>query len=71
MDVAKFNIESGKEFPYNGRLPVDKAEEAALGILCDLCDRRGIKQELRNVDTDVREEIVCALADIIREVYGE
>jgi len=66
-DDAKFSIKMGMEYPYNEREPIDNYELAALGILANLNDRRGIKQELRNVDLDVREEIVTSLADIIRE----
>ncbi len=68
---AKFSVEHGTKFPFNGRPPVDQAETVVLGILADLTDRRGIKHELENCDDDIKEEIVASLADIVREVYGE
>lgn len=54
------------EFPYNSRQPIDWAEKAALSVLNDLSDRRGIKHELDAIDYDVREEIVITMAAIIR-----
>jgi hypothetical protein len=66
-DDAKFSIKMGLEYPYNERDPVHNYELAALGILANLNDRRGIKQGFYGVDLDIREEIVTSLADIIRE----
>jgi hypothetical protein len=66
-DDAQFAIEIGLKHPYNERKPVDNAEIAVLGILANLCDRRGIKNALGDVDFDVREEIVTSLAAIIRK----
>jgi hypothetical protein len=45
----------------------DKAHVAALGVLANLCDRRGIKWELRAIDDDIKREIVDTMAAIIRE----
>jgi hypothetical protein len=67
---ATFSVKHGTEFPFNNRPPKDKAETAALGILADLTDRRGVKHELNACDADIKEEIVTSLAAIIREVYG-
>lgn len=66
VDVAAVTLKHAKQWPYNGRQPVDAAEWAALGVLADLCDRRGIKQELYDTDDDIKEEIVTSLAAIIR-----
>lgn len=65
---AEIYLKRGETYPYHGKPPVDWAERAALGILADLCDRRGIKQELRQIegDEDITEEIVKTLAEIIR-----
>lgn len=60
------DIRVGCEYPYDGRTPKDWADKAALGILRDLSDRRGIKHELGAVDDDVRPDIVDAMAEIIR-----
>lgn len=70
MDT-KFSVEHGTKFPFNDRPPVDKAETAVLGILADLTDRRGVGNELEGCDNDIKEEIVTALAAIVRAVYPE
>ena len=64
-------LERGEEYPYHGQKPKDWAERAALGILWDLSDRRGIKHELDEVDQDVRVEIVQKMAEIIRAASSE
>lgn len=66
-DEAKFSLKLGKDFPFHGKPPSDKYEEAVLGILADLCDRRGVKQELINCDNDIKETIINSLANILRE----
>lgn len=59
-------LSMGVQYPYHGEKPKDWAEAAALGILYDLNDRRGIKHELGQVDGDTRAEIVATMASIIR-----
>ncbi len=54
-------------FPYTELS--SPAEFAALGVLEDLLDRRGIKIEFRHVDYDVRQEIVETLTKIIESAY--
>lgn len=68
MSNASIYISHGLKHPYHGKPPKDWAEVAALGVLADLCDRRGIKQELRPIrgDEDLSIEIVESLAEIIR-----
>lgn len=66
MSDAAFLLKHGNEYPYHDRPATDWAERAALGVLADLTDRRGIKHELRNIDADIRVEIVESLAAIIR-----
>jgi hypothetical protein len=68
---AAWDIQQGRLYPYHGKPPKDWAEIAALGICHDLCDRRGIKQAMRDVDEDpesreVSNDIVQAMAAIIR-----
>lgn len=72
-EYAKHRLEHGAQFPYHGKPPTDWAERAALGVLADLGDRRGIKQELNQIegDEDITDEIVTTLADIIRTAQGE
>lgn len=67
MADAKFRIAQGTQSPYHEQAPTDKYEAAALGVLADLGDRKGIKWELEGVDLDVRKEIVASLAQIIKE----
>jgi hypothetical protein len=69
QEDAKFRLELGCEYPYDGRHPKDREHAIALGILCDLTDRKGVKWELQKVDDDVRVNIVDAMVEIIR--YGQ
>ena len=65
--IAVRQLEHGAKFPYDGDGPaIDWAHAAARGVLADLCDRRGVKHELREVDDDVRVELVASIAAIIR-----
>jgi hypothetical protein len=70
--IAEIRLNQGDKNPYHGKAATDWAERAALGVLADLLDRRGIKQELRQIegDEDVTDEIVRDLADIIRTAHG-
>lgn len=75
---AQNSLDHGALFPYDAgadfwedRTPtpaptLDWAHAAARGILADLGDRRGVKQELDAVDHDVRAELVQSMAAIIR-----
>ena len=74
---ARADIGQGRKWPYDN--PVEEWGErggvlaetwevaAARGIINNLLDRRGIKQELARdrIDLDVRQEIVAAIAMII------
>lgn len=72
LTAAQTSLNAGRRDPYHGRPPVDWAENAALGVLADLLDRRNIKHALVDKDCEpdedqaIRSELVCALADIIR-----
>jgi len=68
MNDTEYNIAKGKEYPYHGKAPQNKAEAAALGILYDLCHRVGIKWELEKVEDSIRREIVESMAFIIRQL---
>lgn len=72
-DYANIRLKHGEKFPYHGKPPKDWAERAALGVLADLLDRRGIKNALWDCEDDqeVTDEIVATLADIIRTAQGE
>lgn len=48
----------------------DDSHRAALMVLANLCDRRGIKHELEGCDMDVKREIVQTLAEIIEYATG-
>ncbi|WP_449122204.1 hypothetical protein [Pseudomonas viridiflava] len=68
---AKSSLEMGAEFPYDDdndtpSPAVDWAHAAARGVLADLGDRRGVGQELEQVDDETRVELVQAVAEIIR-----
>lgn len=65
--MAMHSLELGNAYPYDEDRPcVDWAHSAARGVLADLSDRSGIKWELANVDDEVRNDIVDAVAAIIR-----
>lgn len=79
MSNAQNRLEYGAKFPYDApdswnqnypnvtALPAtDWAHQAARGVLADLCDRHGIRQELDGLGEDVRIELVESFADIIR-----
>lgn len=66
LEVARMN-------PYHGKPAKDWSERAALGVLANLLDRRGIKHELAQIegDEDITDEIVYSLAEIIRLAHQE
>lgn len=68
---AEHDLDLGRKYPYHGKQPTDWAEAAALAICASLCDRRGIKQEMRDTDQDVKEEIIESFAAIIRVALGK
>lgn len=68
MTQASKTYERGNAHPYHGKPPKTKFEAIALGIIANLCDRRGIKSEMRQVDECVRNTLVRDLAEIIE--YG-
>lgn len=70
-DRARHDLEFGCKYPYHGKPPKDWAESAALAICASLCDRRGIKQEMRDLDQEVTEEIVESFAAIIRVAFAQ
>ena len=51
--------------------PKDAAEHAALAILYDYSDRRGVKQGFYDVEEVVRKEIVETTASIIRAALAK
>jgi len=65
----KQTIEHAKEFPFDGNPATDDAHLAALAVLTDLSDRRGVGSELENIDDDIKAQLVEDLADIIRAVF--
>lgn len=68
---AERDLVRGAKYPYHGAPPKDWAEAAALGICADLCDRSGIKHQMRQAtedeeDHEISRDIVEAFAAIIR-----
>lgn len=75
---AKAKLEHGAQYPYdrpdNGTEPraeEDWAHRAARGILADLTDRRGVGQELKVCDGEIRMDIIDKAAWIIRAASEE
>ncbi len=64
--VATHKLEMGMNHPYSGEPGRDMAETIVQGIMADLTDRRGIRQGFDQVDLETRQEIVKALANIVR-----
>ena len=63
------DIKHGTEYPYdNIDIVGDWTMQAARGILWNLSERRGIKQALLEIDSDIRAELVESLAAIIAAV---
>lgn len=69
--TTEHTIQIATQFPYHDGVPTSWAELAALSVLADLSDRKGIKHELDAVPKDVRVEIVKALEAIITKVMAE
>ena len=78
IDHAERSFDIGNKWPYDAPArwestmplpPVDWAHQAARGILYDLGDRGGIKHAFRDIDEDVRVDIVEAMAAIIRVAH--
>lgn len=65
LPIAQRIVKVGKVI-FEEAKPVTKlANEAAKEIYANLSDRRGIKQELEQMDADVKEELINNLAVII------
>jgi hypothetical protein len=64
---AKKRLEMALRHPFDEREPTDAAHCAALGSLAVLTGRRGIGDELEQLDEELRTEIVDAVAEVIRE----
>lgn len=77
--IEDIRLDHAAEFPYGSfhedgepATLIDWAHWAALGVLTDLCDRGGIKHELRDIengDPEIAQEIVDALTTIIRRAH--
>jgi hypothetical protein len=70
---AKYPYDAGEDF-WEDKIPIaplaiDWAHAAARGVLADLLDRSGVKEELDGIDHNVRAELTQSLADVIRLAY--
>lgn len=76
FDNIAHTLSRGQEYPYdcdcNGKAEPapDWAHEAARGVLYDLNDRGGIKHGFRDIDADIRREIIETIASIIRLAHA-
>lgn len=48
--------------------PESKELRAVFDIIYDITDRRGLKQEFRNIDCDIQDEIIEKWLEIIKKV---
>jgi len=62
---AMICLEAAKENPYDNRGDKNPFRMIARAIAADCLDRRDIKNVLRRIDDDVRQEIIDAWATII------
>lgn len=75
--TAKRDIELGSKYPYDSIhesdpfIPGGWQYTAARAVINNLRGRKGIGNELDQIDMGIREEIVGALAEIIYTVAGE
>lgn len=81
---AKTRLESADKYPFDtpdewwhragspeAPISQDWAHRAARGILHELGARKGVGNELEEVDEDIRQEIVQKATEIIREAYRQ
>jgi len=63
-------IERGEEYPYDTQEQnQDWTFKAARTIIADLTDRGGIKHGFNDIDEDIRNDIVEAMATYIKECH--
>jgi hypothetical protein len=65
------HLQHGASSPFDGDIDnptpaVDWAHAAARGVLANLLGRRGVGDELEQLDQELRDEIVEEVAEIIR-----
>jgi hypothetical protein len=58
------------EHYYINRKPKNWQEEAALKILDSLLDRRGLRQELEQIDMEIREELLTSIAKQLEDLVA-
>lgn len=73
---TKTALKDGDNFPYeltpgDNLTPPDWAHRAARGVIANMLDRSGIKQELRAIDMDTRKELIASIASVIRQAHIE
>ena len=79
MNKAEWALKHGAEFPYDDdsdkpKPATDWAHAAARGVIADLTGRKGVGNELEEIDAEIRIEVIETLSDIIRtahEIVGE
>lgn len=69
MENAKLCLKMADKYPYDGTNDGDWTYRAARGVLADLSDRRGVKNELEAIDDDLKRQIVIYAAGIIRAAF--
>jgi hypothetical protein len=72
LELVKGTIERGIACPYDDEpvAPHDLGRIAAVSVIADLTDRRGIKNGFNDIDDDVRKSIVDDLTNIINAVHS-
>jgi hypothetical protein len=70
MALTEIHSQLAVSNPYSGEPPKTKAEHIVLTILSSMCDRRGIKFEMNQVDDDVRKEMVTELTVLVNDVLS-
>jgi hypothetical protein len=57
----------GAKYPYDDRdLPLTEERAVVLSVLANLSDRRGLRQQLDQIDEDIRIELVDDLTGLVK-----
>jgi len=69
MNQGNKHYDKYHDFVLDKKL-VTKAEEIVYSLICDLTDRRGLKQEFWAIDADVQEELVDTWIGIVENALN-
>lgn len=59
------------DYTLKGVEPSTEAKKAVFSIIEDLSDRRGLRQEFENIDSDVQDEIIETWIDLVSNAFNK